>query len=93
MNENTRIELIQQRLKATLAPTGLEILDESHKHAGHAGAGGGHFQVMIVSPVFAGKRLLERHRLVYEALGDAMKQEIHALSIRALTPDESNSQK
>lgn len=93
MTANARIDLIRARLNATLAPTGLEIVDESHKHAGHAGArGGGHFQVTIVSSAFAGKRPLERHRLVYDALGDAMKQEIHALSIKAYTPDEFHTQ-
>ena len=79
-------------LKAALQPLKLEVVDESHKHAGHAGAresGGGHFAVTIVSSQFAGKGLLERHRLGYDALGDTMRREIHALSIRALTPEEA----
>lgn len=85
-----RVQLIDQRLRAALAPLELEIRDDSAAHAGHAGArgGGGHFQVHIVSPAFAGKSRLARHRLVYAALADLMEQEIHALSIRALTPDE-----
>jgi BolA protein len=89
---NPRVEEIAHKLKAALQPLKLEILDESHKHAGHAGAresGGGHFQVTIVSPMFEGKNLLERHRLVYDALGETLRHEIHALSIRALAPKEA----
>lgn len=83
--------MIRERLTAALAPEHLEIIDESAKHAGHEGArtGGGHFQVTVVSASFSGKSLLERHRLVYAALGDAMQSEIHALSIKALAPDET----
>lgn len=86
-----RLTLIRERLTAALYPEQLEVVDESHKHVGHAGArgGGGHYQVTIVSPVFQGASLVQRHRMVYEALEDAMRSEIHALSIRALTPDES----
>ncbi len=85
-----RIIMIRERLTVALSPTLLDIIDDSHKHAGHAGArqGGGHFIVKIVSNVFAGQGLLQRHRLVYEALGDAMHKEIHALSIQANTPQE-----
>ncbi|HWQ95639.1 MAG TPA: BolA family protein [Gammaproteobacteria bacterium] len=84
-----RTEMIRDRL-AVLAPEQLEILDESHKHAGHAGArsGGGHFKLTIVSNVFDGKGLLQRHRMVYDALGSAMQTDIHALTIKALTPEE-----
>jgi len=84
-----RAEMIRERL-AVLAPEQLEILDESHKHAGHAGArsGGGHFTLTIVSNVFDGKGLLQRHRMVYDALGSAMQTDIHALTIKALTPEE-----
>jgi len=88
---HSRITEIEHKLMAALEPLTLKIEDESHKHAGHAGAresGGGHFVVTIVSSKFAGKGLLERHRLVYDALGDTMRREIHALSIRALTPEE-----
>ncbi len=87
----SRVAQIEERLRAGLAPVRLEILDESAKHAGHAGAresGGGHFDVTIVSTQFAGKNLVARHRLVYEALGEVLRKEIHALSIHALTPDE-----
>jgi BolA protein len=89
---STRVREIEHKLKAALQPLRLEILDESAQHAGHAGAresGGGHFQVTIVSPMFEGKNLLERHRLVYDALGETMRREIHALSIRALAPKEA----
>ncbi len=90
----SRLDRIEERLRAGLAPVRLEILDESAKHAGHAGAresGGGHFDVTIVSAQFAGKNLVARHRLVYEALGEVLRKEIHALSIHALTPDESRT--
>jgi BolA protein len=75
---------------ATLDPVSIEIHDDSAKHAGHAGArsGGGHFRLTIVSPRFAGCRTMDRHRLVYDALGPLMKREIHALGITAKTPDE-----
>lgn len=90
MTSQTRIDLIRERLNAALAPQHLEVTDESYKHAGHAGArsGGGHFIVTIVTDAFAGKNLVQRHRMVYEALGDAMRTDIHALSIKALTSDE-----
>lgn len=83
------IDAMRARL-ATLDPIAVEIIDDSAKHAGHAGArsGGGHFRLDIVSPRFAGCRTMERHRLVYDALGPLMKREIHALSITAKTPDE-----
>lgn len=85
-----RAERIEARLREQLAPERLEIADESSKHAGHAGArGGGHFAVTIVSARFEGLNTLQRHRLVYEALGELMKTDIHALSVRALTPGES----
>jgi BolA protein len=87
-----RIALIRERLTAVFAPQRLEIFDESHKHVGHAQAGGaGHFAVEIVATAFAGKNPLQRHRLVYDALGDAMNTEIHALSIKASTPDEAKA--
>ena len=75
---------------AVLNPTILEIIDESRKHAGHAGArdGGGHYVLHIVSAQFAGNNTVARHRMIYSALGELMKREIHALTIQAHTPDE-----
>jgi BolA protein len=87
-----RISMIRERLTAVFAPQRLNIIDESHKHAGHAQAGGaGHFVVEIVADAFADKNLIQRHRLVYDALGDAMNTEIHALSIKASTPAEAGN--
>lgn len=86
-----RIAWIEQRLRAALDPVALAIEDESHRHAGHAGAksGGGHYRLKIVAPRFSGLDAVGRHRLIYQALGEAMGREIHALSIEALAPDES----
>ncbi|MDH4274983.1 MAG: BolA family transcriptional regulator [Gammaproteobacteria bacterium] len=85
-----RAAYIEERLTTALSPVKIEIVDDSHRHAGHASArGGGHFQVTIVSAAFSGKSLIQRHRLVYDALQDAMRDEIHALSIKAYTPDET----
>ena len=86
-----RVERIRALLTEALAPQSLDVADDSHKHAGHAGARGGqgHFGVDIVSSAFAGKLPLARHRLVYAALGDMMQTDIHALSIRARTPDDA----
>jgi BolA protein len=76
-----------------LDPVTLEIRDDSAKHAGHAGAKeGGHFAVNIVSPRFAGLSTMQRHRLVYDAVGNLMQRGIHALSIKASAPDEINHQ-
>lgn len=85
MNSSDRIAMIDAKLRAALDVTSLEIVDESHLHVGHAGAasGGGHFQVVITAKDFSGLGKLARHRLIYEALGDAMKTDIHALSIKA----------
>lgn len=89
-----RIALIERRLRAALTIERLEIIDDSHLHAGHAGAraGGGHYRVRVVSPDFAGKRAIERHRMVYDALGDAIRADtIHALNIEAKTPAEADT--
>lgn len=85
-----RQQHIAECLAAAFSPDDLLIKDQSHLHAGHAGAkdGKGHFDVRIVSNAFAGKSLIQRHRLVYDALGDLMETEIHALKIQAKTPDE-----
>jgi BolA family transcriptional regulator, general stress-responsive regulator len=76
-----------------LAPTRVEVTDDSHKHAGHEGArdGRGHFSVLLVSEAFKGKLPLARHRLVYAAVGEMMETDIHALSIKALAPDEDHA--
>ncbi len=85
---------IRERL-AALDPVQIDLADESALHAGHEGAkgGGGHFRLTIVSPRFANQGTLARHRLVYAALGPLMQREIHALTIRALTPDEASAGK
>jgi BolA protein len=90
---NTRAERLAERLQAALQPTDLEIIDDSHLHAGHAGArdGRGHFTVNVVAERFAGLPVVRRHKLVYEAVGDMMSTDIHALSIRALAPGENSS--
>ena len=87
-----RVAEIRRRLTAALAPVSLDIEDESHRHAGHAGArdGRGHFRVRIVSTSFEGMLPLARHRAVYAALGDYLQTDIHALSIDARTPEEES---
>ncbi len=81
--------LLRERL-AALTPDRIELIDDSALHAGHEGAksGGGHYRLLIVSNIFAGKSTVTRHRLVYDALGELMRQRIHALSIKSLTPEE-----
>lgn len=82
----------QMRLRlAALAPELLEIADDSARHAGHEGAksGGGHYQVIITSAEFAGKPTVARHRMIYNALGEMMHKEIHALGIKAYAPGEN----
>jgi BolA protein len=93
MNEHAskpRVERIRELLNAALAPTQLDVGDDSHLHAGHAGAasGGGHYRVKIVSERFEGLRLVMRHRLVYDAVQGMMHTDIHALAITALAPSE-----
>lgn len=85
----SHIGQMRERL-AALNPTHIDIIDESHLHAGHAGArsGGGHFKLHIVSPRFVGLNTLARHRVIYSALGEMMQHEIHALNIQALSPDQ-----
>lgn len=88
-----RIEKIRSALQSGLQAEQVEIEDDSHLHAGHAGAasGRGHFTVKIVSEAFAGKSPVARHRMVYAAVDALMQTDIHALSIRALTPQEQAS--
>ena len=90
IDNRQRIEQMRAALQV-LAPTSLQIVDDSHKHAGHEGArdGRGHFSVEVVSEAFAGLSSLARHRRVYDALGTMMQTDIHALSIRAKTPAEA----
>jgi BolA protein len=82
--------VLRERL-AGLKPLSLELIDDSAKHAGHAGArsGGGHYRLRIVSDEFAGRSTLIRHRMIYDALGELMRSKIHALSIQSLTPQEA----
>ena len=88
MNRATREERLRQRLIAEFRPLELSVEDESHLHAGHAGAAGGasHFRIRIVAEAFRGKLPVARHRMIYAALGDLMKSEIHALAIDASPP-------
>jgi BolA family transcriptional regulator, general stress-responsive regulator len=85
-----RISRLRVRLEQALSPDSIEIVDDSHKHVGHAGArdGRGHFSVRVVGACFRGRAPLARHRLIYAAVGDLMDTDIHALSIQALTPEE-----
>ena len=83
-------QAMRERL-AALQPVNLELHDESNEHAGHAGSrpsGGSHWQLTIVSEAFRGKNAVARHRMVYEALGDLMKRDIHALKIEAFAPEQ-----
>ncbi len=90
MESSYRIEKIRLAIESSLKPSSLDIIDQSHRHAGHVGArdGRGHFDVRVVSELFKGKLPLARHRLVFAAVGNLMETDIHALSIKALSPDE-----
>jgi BolA protein len=89
MTDSPLVAQIRAALQHELAPTALEIFDDSARHAGHAGAReGGHFKVMLVSSAFHGRAQLERHRLVYAAVAPLMGHGIHALNIVAHTPEE-----
>lgn len=85
------VEAAMRERLAALEPVALDLRDESAQHAGHAGSrpsGGSHWQLTIVSEAFRGKSAVARHRMVYEALGDLMKRDIHALRIEALAPEQ-----
>jgi len=84
---------IEHKLQERLEATHVEVIDESHLHAGHAGAAGGagHFRALVVSPRFEGLSMLAAQRLVYAALSEEMGGEIHALSVRTLTPERWGS--
>jgi len=90
MSQSERMVRMRERLTEKLLPLQLDISDDSHLHAGHAGArgGAGHFTVHVVAQAFADKTLIERHRMIYDLLQDMMHTEIHALSIQARSPDE-----
>ncbi len=84
---------MRTRLQRDLAPQALDIVDESHKHVGHAGArdGRGHFRVRIVAAAFAGLPLIRRHQMVYAALGELMQTDIHALALDTRAPEEADA--
>ncbi len=86
MSENIQ-SVIHDQLMDAFQPQSIDIIDESHLHAGH-GAKGGHYKLHVVADAFSGKSLIQRHRLVYDALSDQMNSKIHALSIEAKTPEE-----
>jgi BolA protein len=87
-----RVSRIRAALEKELAPSRLEIVDDSARHAGHAGAReGGHFKVSLTSEAFRGKNAIQRHRLVFAAVAGLMKTDIHALNIDARTPEEDRS--
>ncbi len=89
MSPAERSDVIRERLETALSPELIEIEDDSASHAGHEGAkaGGGHFNLTVVAAAFEGKSPIERHRMVYDAMGEMMQHEIHALSIKARVPD------
>lgn len=83
---------MREKLLTTLNPTRLDVVNESHLHAGHAsspGTGESHFRVLIVSPDFAGKSRVERHRIINDLLKEELKDGVHALAIKALAPGEA----
>lgn len=88
-----RAETVRACLEQALSPSHLEIVDDSQAHAGHAGAmqGGGHFYALIVAETFAGKSAVQRHQMVYRALGDLLKNDVHAFSMKVYTPEEYSS--
>ena len=90
MNPKERVKEIERRLTDALTPETVGVEDESHLHEGHPGArdGRGHFRVLIISEAFKDKTLLQRHRMVYAAVGELMQTDIHALAIDAWSPDE-----
>lgn len=93
MSETTpaagRAGRIRTQLERSLRAQSVELIDDSHLHAGHADEGKGHFRVRVVSTHFEGLRALQRHQLVFRSLGEIMQTDIHALSITALTPQEA----
>jgi BolA protein len=87
-------ETMRRTLTEKLAPARLDIIDDSHRHAGHAGArpeGETHFTIEVVAAAFAGRSRIERQRLVYDALADLLRERVHALALRTLTPEEDRA--
>ncbi len=91
MNTEQRLLEMRQRLQSALQPEALDLIDEGHLHVGHEGAkdGRGHFRLHIVSRHFTGLSLVRRHRMIYQAMGELMQSDIHALAIEARAPDET----
>jgi len=91
MNPEQRLAEIRRRLEAAFQPESADVTDEGHLHVGHEGAkdGRGHFRLRVVSKRFAGQAMVQRHRAIYQAMGDLMQSDIHALAIEAKTPDEN----
>ena len=89
-NPTNNADRVREKLYHDLEADLVEVDDHSHLHAGHPGAasGGGHFEVLVISKIFEGLATLARHRLIYQSMGDAMTQDIHALSIKAYAPSE-----
>lgn len=85
-----RMARIRARIEEKLSPEHFDLIDESHKHAGHAGArsGAGHFDALIVAEAFEGVRPLQRQRMVFDALGEMMNTEIHAFNMQCKAPSE-----
>jgi stress-induced morphogen len=82
---------IREKLSGAFNPAAIEVVDDSHRHAGHGSSpqtGESHFSVVVVSPMFAGKSRIERHRMVNAALAEELAGPVHALAVTALTPDE-----
>lgn len=89
MSTATDIEALLRERLAPLDPQRFELADDSHLHAGHAGAReGGHYRLLLVSAAFSGKNTVARHRQVFSLVGDLMRTRIHALGIKALAPEE-----
>ncbi|MEW5963195.1 MAG: BolA family protein [Pseudomonadota bacterium] len=87
----TAEQAMREKLMVALTPTRLDVVNESHLHAGHRsspGTGESHFRLLIVSPAFAGKSRVERHRMVNEALAEELKGRVHALAMRTYAPGE-----
>jgi BolA family transcriptional regulator, general stress-responsive regulator len=92
MSENRTIDRLRNRLTTAFAPVRLDIVDDSHRHAGHAGSRPGgetHFRVTIVAAAFAGQNRVARQRAVYGVLAEELANQVHALSLTALAPDEA----